>query len=90
VETPFSLRDAAGVLHELEPGTGSRLAPVLDLFNNTVSTVEIGHRGALHLGFADRAELRVPPHPQFESWQLIGQGTAGILVGPGGHDDWQS
>jgi hypothetical protein len=38
IETPFLLRDAAGEWHELDPGTGSRLAPVLDLFMRTITT----------------------------------------------------
>jgi len=47
IETPFRLRDAAGEWHELDPGTGSSLAPVLDLFMKTITTVEIRDRGAL-------------------------------------------
>lgn len=31
VEASFRLRDADGAWHELEPGTGPRLAPVLGL-----------------------------------------------------------
>ncbi|MEV4413141.1 DUF6188 family protein [Catellatospora sp. NPDC049609] len=49
IETPFLLRDADGEWHELDPGTGSALAPVLDLFQGTIAAVEVDDRGALHL-----------------------------------------
>jgi hypothetical protein len=89
IETPFLLRDAAGEWHELDPGTGSNLAPVLDLFMNTIKTIEVRDRGALSITFDDGAELFVAPHTQFESWQLAGLGVEPIQVGPGGHTDWQ-
>jgi hypothetical protein len=65
------------------PGTGSALAPALDLFRQTVSTVEIRGKGALHLTFDDGAELHVGPHPQYESWHLTGTGAEPITVGLG-------
>lgn len=89
IETPFLLRDATGEWHELAPGTGSSLAPVLDLFMKTIATVEIRKQGALSLTFDNNAELFIGPHPQFESWHLSGHGVDNILVGPGGHTDWQ-
>jgi hypothetical protein len=89
IESPFLLRDATGELHELDPGTGVNLAPVLGLFTTTVTTVEILDRGTLAIGFDDGAELHVSPHPQFESWHLSGHGVDDILVGPGGHTDWR-
>lgn len=89
IETPFLLRDAAGDWHELDPGTGSNLAPVLDLFMKTITIVEIRKHGALNLTFDDNAELFIGPHPQFDSWHLSGHGVDKVLVGPGGHTDWQ-
>lgn len=89
IETPFLLRDANGEWHELDPGTGARLAPVLDLFMKTITTVEIRNHGALALAFDDGCELFVGTDPQFESWHLSGHGVDDILVGPGGHSDWQ-
>jgi uncharacterized protein DUF6188 len=89
IETPFLLRDATGEWHELDPGTGVDLAPVLGLFTKTVTTVEIRGQGTLAIGFADGAELFVSPHSQFESWHLAGHGVDETLVGPGGHADWQ-
>lgn len=89
IETPFLLRDAAGEWHELEPGTGSRLAPVLGLFMRTVIMVEVRDHGALALTFDDGSELFAGPDPRYESWHLSGHGVEDILVGPGGHTDWQ-
>lgn len=89
IETPFLLRDASGEWHELDPGTGSRLAPVLDLFMKTITTAEIRSHGALALTFDDDCELFIGTHPQFESWHLSGDGVDDILVEPGGHTDWQ-
>jgi hypothetical protein len=89
VETPFLLRDAAGEWHELDPGTGSSLAPVLDLFMKTIKTVEVRDCGTLRMTFDDAAELFVAPHAQFESWHLTGHGVNPIQVGPGGHTDRQ-
>jgi hypothetical protein len=89
IETPFLLRDANGEWHELDPGTGSRLAPVLDLFMETITTVEIRERGALALTFDDSCELFIGADPQFESWHLTGDGVDHITIGPGGHTDWR-
>ncbi len=89
IHTPFLLRDAAGEYHELDPSTGSRLAPVLDLFMKTITTVEVDKRGALTIGIDGGAQLFVGPHPKFESWELSGQGVASVLVGPGGETNWQ-
>lgn len=89
IETPFVLRDATGEWHELDPGTGSRLAPVLDLFMKTIVSVEIRTRGALALAFDDGCELFIGADRQFESWQLSGTGVDDVLVGPGGPTDWE-
>jgi hypothetical protein len=89
IETPFRLCDASGEWHDLDTGTGSRLAPVLDLFMKTVATVEVRERGALAVAFDDGCELFVGMDPQYESWRLSGEGVDDILVGPGGHCDWQ-
>jgi hypothetical protein len=37
LETPFLFRDAAGEWHELDPGTGVSLAPVLGLFGQSLT-----------------------------------------------------
>jgi hypothetical protein len=90
IGTPFVLRDAAGKRHELDPNTSrSALAPVIDLFMKTVTAVTVTDRGTLTLDFDDGAQLVVTPDPQYESWQLHGDGISGILVGPGGETNWE-
>jgi hypothetical protein len=88
IETPFLLCDHDGEWHELDPGTGSRLAPALDLFRRTVTAVEIRAKGALHLTFDDGFQLHVGPDPRYESWSLTGAGVEPVTVGPGGETDW--
>ena len=90
IETPFALRDAAGNCHELDPSTSrSALAPVIDLFFKSITGVTVTDRGTLTLDFDDGAQLTVSPDPQYESWQLHGEGISGILVGPGGDTSWE-
>ncbi|MDX2560289.1 DUF6188 family protein [Streptomyces sp. TX20-6-3] len=88
LETPFLFRDAAGEWHELDPGTGVSLAPVLALFGQSVAAVDVRDRGALVIDFHDGAGLWIGPDSQFESWHLTGHGIDGITVGPGGEDKW--
>ncbi|QQM41522.1 hypothetical protein JEQ17_20025 [Streptomyces liliifuscus] len=88
LEAPFLFRDAAGEWHELDPGTGVRLAPVLALYGQSVAAVDVRDRGVLVIDFQDGAGLWVGPDPQFESWHLTGHGVASLMVGPGGEDGW--
>ncbi|MGA3541593.1 DUF6188 family protein [Micromonosporaceae bacterium DT194] len=89
IETPFLLFDPNGQRHELQPGTGASLAPVLDLFGQTISSVEVRGKGALHLTFESGTELHIDPDHTYESWHLTGIGVEPITVGPGGETDWQ-
>jgi hypothetical protein len=89
IDSPFLLRDPDGEWHELDPGTGSSVAPVLDLFQDTVAAVDINKHGALHLTFTSTAEVFVGPDPHYESWHLSGTGVASVTVGPGGETRWE-
>jgi Family of unknown function (DUF6188) len=89
IETSFLLCDRDGEWHELDPGTGSSLAPALDLFRRTITAVEIRGNGSLHLTFDDGSELHAGPHRQYESWSLTGTGIEPVTVGPGGETDWR-
>ncbi|MFF4598306.1 DUF6188 family protein [Amycolatopsis sp. NPDC001319] len=82
LETSFVLRDVEGVSHELEPGSGAALAPVLALFGQRVTEVAVPEEGTLTVVFDGGAELRVGPDRQYESWWLTGHGVEPILVGP--------
>ncbi|MFE9132531.1 DUF6188 family protein [Streptomyces sp. NPDC007148] len=89
LETPFLFRDAAGEWHELDPGTGVSLAPVLGLFGQSVVTLDVRDRGVLVIDFEGGAGLWVGSDPQFESWHLNGHGVDPIVVGPGGEENWE-
>jgi hypothetical protein len=89
VEVPFLFRDAAREWHELDPGTGLRLAPVLALYGQSVAAVDVRDRGVLVIDFEDGAELWIGPDARFESWHLTGHGVAPLTVGPGGEDGWE-
>jgi hypothetical protein len=56
-------------------------------FHRIIITIKIPDRGALSINFADRAQLVVDPHAQFESWHLSGHGIDPILVGSGWETD---
>ncbi len=76
-------------MRDLDPATSrSALAPVIDLFFKTVTSLAVGDHGTLTLDFDDGAQLVVRPDEQYESWELSGQGISGVLVGPGGETDW--
>lgn len=90
LETPFLLRDAAGQWHELDPGTGAHLAPVLDLFGKKITELVVSDQGALTLGFDDGAGLSASPHAQYESWSVHGTGIEPVQVGPSGETDWHN
>ena len=62
---------------------------MIDLFFKTITAVTVTDRGTLTLDFDDGAQLVVTPDPQYESWQLYGDGISGILVGPGGETNWE-
>jgi hypothetical protein len=89
VETPFLLRAESGVWHEVDPGTVDTLAPVLRLFMRKVESVEVGGSGALSVEFDNGVGLFVEPDTTYESWSLSGRGVQPVVVGPGGHYDWQ-
>jgi hypothetical protein len=90
IETPFLLRDAAGVWHEVDPGSVDTLHPVLRLFMSKVAAVTVTEHGALTIDFVDGHGLFVSPDTAFESWRLSGTGVHAIVVGPGGEPSQRS
>ncbi|MEU1542559.1 DUF6188 family protein [Actinacidiphila glaucinigra] len=89
LETEFLLRDTAGEWHELDSGTGSKLAPVLDLFGQSITAVDVRNHGSLTIYFDGGSGLWIGPHAQFESWHLSGLGVSAVIVGPGGESEWE-
>ncbi|MFE2538760.1 DUF6188 family protein [Actinacidiphila glaucinigra] len=65
LETEFRLRDVDGEYHEMCPGTGSALAPVLDLFGQSVTRVDVGADGSFLVGFDAGSLLWVGADAEF-------------------------
>ncbi|WP_258308482.1 DUF6188 family protein [Streptomyces sp. NWU339] len=80
LENRFLFRDSSGQWHELEPGTGIALAPVLGLFGQSVTAVDVQGSGTLIIDFQDGAGLRIDPDPQFESDGVPPSGVAAITA----------
>jgi len=89
IETPFLMREESGEWHEIDPGNVDTLAPALRLFMRTVDAVEVGDRGALSIELRNGSGLFIGPDTTYESWTLSGHGVESVVVGPGGHDEWQ-
>ncbi|MFD8076702.1 DUF6188 family protein [Streptomyces sp. NPDC059718] len=64
------------------PGTGADLAPVLDLFGQSVTSAHVRDDGAVALGFDSGAHLWIEPDPRLTSWHLTGPDVPALDVGP--------
>ena len=62
------------------------LGPLLALYPDVLAKAVVGEDNSLTLTFESGASLLVPPHPQWESWQVNGPGTRLIVCPPGGAD----
>jgi hypothetical protein len=82
IESPFTLR-VGGRDYSLDPGDRGGLGPLLALYPDTLDAAALGLDGALHLMFASGATITVPPDPDFESWEIVGPGSALIVCMPG-------
>ncbi|MFI6489884.1 DUF6188 family protein [Streptomyces sp. NPDC050564] len=63
LETPFLFQDTAGAWHEMDPGVGVSLAPVLALFGQSLTSVDVSEHGVLAIGFQDGSGLWIGPDP---------------------------
>jgi hypothetical protein len=68
---------------DLDPGDRSGLGPVLALYPDSLA-VAVDEHDTLTLRFVGGAVLRVPPHPQYEAWELRGPGRRLVVGNPGG------
>jgi hypothetical protein len=85
IETTFRLRDAAAVVHELQPdGLPTSLAPALGLVHQDVAHLEVREGGLLRAGFRDGAELVVEPDEEFEAWSVSADGRVRLVCLPSG------
>ncbi|MFI8183901.1 DUF6188 family protein [Actinacidiphila glaucinigra] len=65
LETEFRLRDTDGEYHEMHPGTGSALAPVLDLFGQSVTRVDVRADGSFVVDFDAGSLLWIGAEAEF-------------------------
>ncbi|MGZ4418713.1 MAG: DUF6188 family protein [Gaiellaceae bacterium] len=83
IEVPFALR-RDGVDDLLDPADRSRLGPLLDLYPDTLSALDLDPYFGLRLGFQSMATVEVSAHPRYEAWQIIGPGSSLIVCPPSG------
>ncbi|MGZ6576096.1 MAG: DUF6188 family protein [Solirubrobacteraceae bacterium] len=83
IEAPFTLR-RDGVDDLLDPADRSRLGPLLDLYPDTLSALDVDPYFGLRLGFHSTATVEVPAPPRYEAWQIIGPGSSLIVCPPSG------
>jgi hypothetical protein len=85
IETTFRLRDATGVVHQLQPGGPPiLLAAALGLVQQDVAKLEVREGGLLRLTFRDGSELVVEPDDQFEAWNISTDQGVRVVCPPGG------
>jgi Family of unknown function (DUF6188) len=84
IGTPFLIHAADGAPRRADPGDlPNTIAPVLGFLRQRLVGASVDNAGALHLRFGDVAEIEVPPHPDFEAWQIQGPGLFAVSP-PGG------
>ncbi|MDQ3645259.1 MAG: DUF6188 family protein [Actinomycetota bacterium] len=71
VETPFAF-GAEGDATEYEPEDSATLCPLLDLHQARVVAGDVFKDGRLVVRFAGGKTLFVPPHDQYEAFQVTG------------------
>jgi hypothetical protein len=63
---------------------GQDAAPALSLFGAKVLSSVVFKTGGLRLVFDTGSHLSVEPHPQYEAWNVRGQGRLVLVCQPGG------
>ena len=71
VEVPFRLYDTEGVDQLVTPGEPATLTPVLRLFRQSVSLVEVTDEETLTITFGSGCRLKASPAAEFESWSVV-------------------
>ena len=81
IETPFSMAEGAEAFIG-EPVSGEAAEVLIPLRLRPVGSVQVLPDGTLTVGIGE-AILKVPPHPQFESWQVAGPDGLLVVCPPG-------
>lgn len=71
IEAPFTY-GSDGSIQRFDPSETSGLAPLLKLYQATVTSAEIRKDGRLTLAFADGAALSALPDPRYEAFTVAG------------------
>jgi hypothetical protein len=84
VGSHFQLRQQGGEWDVYPERKGSELCKVLLLFGKIAMQAFTFSDGRLEIAFTDDVVLSVPPHPQYEAWELYGSSGRRIISTPGG------
>jgi hypothetical protein len=66
------------------PEVAEQLAPLLKIFNSTVISAIAKANGTLALDLSQNRKLVVPPHPKYESWEVVADNGLKLICLPGG------
>ena len=83
IEQTLTFRDS-GEAFTLLPEVADSLAPVLKIFNTTVSVAVVKSDGTLFLEFSRDRSITVPPHEKYEAWSLNVNDGRKLICMPGG------
>ena len=83
IEQTLTFYDS-GKAFRLLPEVADSPAPVLKIFNTTVSVAAVKSDGALFLEFSQDRSITVPPHEKYEAWSLNVNDGRKLICMPGG------
>lgn len=83
IETPFVIT-VHGHEVALDPERREELGPLLGIYPATMASATVEPDLTLRLLFDDGTTLRVPQHPHYESWHVVGPGSRLIVCPPAG------
>ncbi|MGB8840195.1 MAG: DUF6188 family protein [Aliidongia sp.] len=83
IETPFCFK-RNGQNTILNPSESENLAPILSLFNKSISHIEVKRTGHIELFFADTYSIECDSNMNYEAWQFSCVGKFLLVCLPGG------
>jgi Family of unknown function (DUF6188) len=84
IETPFIVISAKGEERTADPSITTSLVPLLELYPDALMAATVDSDATLQLRLSSGASLVVPPHPEFEAWQVNGRDGFLVVCTPGG------